>query len=225
MGNGENQLIKAVIFDFGRVISAQKPASLFRGYEEDLGLAPGVLNRTMFGSDGWSEVLVGRKTLDEYWREIGPSLGLATPEEIDAFRQRYAADEAVNSGVLELIRELHGRYKLAVLSNAPAGLARWLANWGILDLFDVVVCSGDEGVVKPNPTIFELTLARLGVAPGEAVFVDDTLGHVAAARALGLHGIHFTTAEALERELDALFAASLSPSSSTDRARDEQGEA
>lgn len=197
-------MIKAVIFDFGRVISAQKPMSLFRSYEEDLGLLPGTLNRVMFGSPAWQEALVGRKTSDDYWREIGPALGLHTPEEITAFRQRYFADEAINDGVLDLIRRLHGHYKLAVLSNSPPGLARWLADWEMLDLFDVVVCSGDEGVVKPDPAIFELTLRRLDVTPEEAVFIDDYSGHVEAARALGLHGIRFTTAEALEDELDGL---------------------
>jgi 2-haloacid dehalogenase len=39
------------------------------------------------------------------------------------------------------------------------------------------------------------------VGPGEAVFIDDTIEHVEAARALGLHGILFTGAEALEEEL------------------------
>ena len=197
-------MIKAIIFDFGRVISAQKPASLFRGYEDELGLSPGVLNRVMFGSDAWQETLVGRQTADDYWREIGPALGLRTPDEIDAFRRRYFADEAINAGVLDLIRQLHGRYKLAVLSNSPPNLAQWLADWEILDLFDVVVCSGDEGVVKPDPAIFELALERLDVAPEEAVFVDDYPGHVEAARSLGLHAIHFTTAQALESELGDL---------------------
>ena len=197
-------MIKAVIFDFGRVISAQKPASLFRSYEDELGLSPGVLNRVMFGSDAWQETLVGRKTSDDYWREIGPALGLDTTEEIDAFRRRYHADEAINTGVVELIRRLHGRYKLAVLSNSPPGLARWLDDWEILHLFDVVVCSGDEGITKPDPAIFGLALERLDVAPEEAVFIDDYPGHVEAARSLGLHGILFTTAQALESELDDL---------------------
>jgi putative hydrolase of the HAD superfamily len=197
-------MIKAVILDFGRVISAQKPMSLFRGYERELGLIAGVLNRVMFGSAAWNEVLVGRKDLDQYWLEIGPELGLHTPQEIEAFRQRYFADEEINEGVLELIHRLHGQYKLAVLSNAPPRLARWLADWDILHLFDVVVCSGDEGMVKPNPRIYQLTLARLGVEPGEAVFIDDSVGHVEAARALGVHAIHFTTASALVGELDAL---------------------
>jgi HAD superfamily hydrolase (TIGR01509 family) len=199
-------MIKAIIFDFGRVISAQKPPSLFRSYEQDLGLAPGTINPIMFGSPAWQDALLGRKTIEEYWRAIGPALGLYTVERIDQFRRRYHADEAINEGVLDLIRRLHGRYKLAVLSNSPPDLARWLAEWGIRDLFDVVFCSGDEGVTKPDPAAFALTLERLGVAPEEAVFVDDTPGHVEAARALGLYGIHFTTDEALADQLDDLLA-------------------
>jgi len=199
-------MIKAIIFDFGRVISAQKPMSLFRRYEEDLGLAPGSINPIMFGSAAWQDTLLGCTTAEEFWRAIGSQLNLRTPEEIDAFRCRYHADEAINAGVLALIRRLHGRYKLAVLSNSPPGLTQWLAGWGICDLFDVVFCSGDEGVVKPDPAAFQITLERLGAAPREAVFIDDTRGHVEAAWALGLHGIVFTTAEALERDLDALLA-------------------
>lgn len=201
-------MIKAIIFDFGRVISAQKPMSLFRDYEKELGIAPGTINRIMFGSPAWEDALVGRKTSEEFWHAIGPQLNLHTPEAVDAFRQRYHADEAINEDVLEIIRRLHGRYKLAVLSNSPPGLARWLDDWGILDLFDVVFCSGDEGVKKPDPAAFQITLERLGVAPREAVFIDDTLGHAKAAEALGVHGILFTTAEALEKELDALLTRS-----------------
>ena len=197
-------MIKAFFFDFGRVISAQKPMSLFRDYERDLALQPGVLNRVMFGSRAWHRVLIGQVSLEDYWREIGPVLGLQTPEEIEAFRHRYFADEAINEGVLDLIRRLNGRYKLAVLSNSPPKLAQWLEDWEILHLFDIVVCSGDEGLVKPDPAIFRLTLERLEVAPEEAVFIDDTLGHVEAARSVGLHGIRFTTAKALESELTGL---------------------
>jgi putative hydrolase of the HAD superfamily len=65
-------MIKAIIFDFGRVISAPRPLSVFLTYEAELSLPPGMLNRVMFGSRAWQETLVGRKTLDDYWREIGP---------------------------------------------------------------------------------------------------------------------------------------------------------
>jgi putative hydrolase of the HAD superfamily len=201
-------MIKAIIFDFGRVISAPKPASLFRGYEEELGLSPGVLNRVMFGSAAWEEVLVGSKTSDQYWREIGPRVGLHTPDAISEFRRRYRADERINEGVLELMRRLHGHYKLAVLSNAPAGLSDWLADWQMTDLFEYVFCSAEEGVAKPDALSFQRVLDRLGVGPHEAVFIDDTLGHVEAARSLGLYGLLFTTPERLVAELDELLAES-----------------
>jgi len=197
-------MIKAIVFDFGRVITAQKPLALFRRYEALLGLAPGTLNPIMFGSPAWQDALLGRKTAEEYWYLIGPELGLKSKDEIDKFRGLYHADEAINQGVLDLIRRLHGRYRLAILSNSPPGLARWLADWKMLDLFDVVFCSGDEGLIKPDPMVFRVTLKRLGVESGEAVFIDDTKKHVDAARRQGLHGIIFTTAEALEDDLARL---------------------
>ena len=200
-------MIKAIIFDFGRVISAQKPPSLFRRYEKDLGLTPDTINPIMFGSQVWEAALVGRMTAEEFWTIIGPELGLETPEKIEAFRRRYQADEAINEDVLELIRGLYGRYKLAVLSNSPPDLSRWLSEWNMLHLFDVVFCSGDEGIVKPEPAAFKTTLDRLGVQPEEAVFIDDTNEHVKAARSLGLHGILFTTAHALSDELKEILEA------------------
>ena len=194
-------MIKVIIFDFGRVITAQKPLSLFRSYEEELGLDPDTINSIMFGSQAWQDTLLGRKTTEEFWHLIGPELGLKTADEVNRFRRRYHADEAINEAVLDLIRKLRGRYKLAILSNSPPDLTRWLADWEMRDLFEVVFCSGDEGMIKPDPAAFKLTLERLGVEPGEAVFIDDTPEHVEAARKLGIQGIIFTTAAALKDDL------------------------
>lgn len=194
-------MIKAIIFDFGRVITAQKPLSLFRSYEIELGLDPDTINSIMFDSQAWQDALLGRKTTEEFWHLIGPELGLNTADEVNRFRRRYHADEAINEAVLDLIRKLRGRYKLAILSNAPPDLTRWLADWEMLDLFEVVFCSGDEGMIKPDPAAFKLTLERLGVEPGGAVFIDDTPEHVEAARKLGIQGIIFTTAAALKDDL------------------------
>jgi HAD superfamily hydrolase (TIGR01509 family) len=83
-------------------------------------------------------------------------------------------------------------------------LADWLSDWGIFDLFDVVYCSGDEGMIKPDPAVYNSTLNRLGILPHEAVFIDDTIGHVEAAQSLGIHGIRFTNAEQLKLELSRL---------------------
>jgi len=194
-------MIKAVIFDFGRVISAQKPPSLFRRYERELGLEPDTINRLMFDRRAWQNALLGRLTEAQYWEAVGPDLGLTAQSELDAFRRRYRRDEAINTAVVNLIRRLHGRLKTAVLSNAPRGLEEWLKEWKIRELFDVVFCSGDEGLAKPDPAAFERVLARLEVAPEEAVFIDDTLEHVHAAQRLGMSGLLFTTTEALAEQL------------------------
>jgi 2-haloacid dehalogenase len=73
-----------------------------------------------------------------------------------------------------------------------------------LDAFDGIVVSGHEGVIKPNPRIFAILLERYGIAPEEAVFIDDNPRNAEAATALGLHGIHFRSPEQLQAELAAL---------------------
>jgi len=71
--------------------------------------------------------------------------------------------------------------------------------WHILDAFDQVVISAEEGVMKPDLRIYRLALERLGVAAEQAVFVDDFAENVAAARWAGMHAVHFrTTDQALD---------------------------
>jgi putative hydrolase of the HAD superfamily len=199
-------MIRAVIFDFGRVISAQKPESLFRGYEQELGLASGTINTIMFESAAWQDALLGKKTMADFWKAIGPQLGLRSLRQIEDFRRRYHADEKINPHVLQLMGRLFGTYKLAVCSNSPPGLAHWLAEWEIDHLFEVVFCSGDEGIVKPDPAAYRTTLERLDVEPAEAAFVDDSLENVESASMQGLLAIHFTDGPALEKALSTILS-------------------
>ena len=74
---------------------------------------------------------------------------------------------------------------------------------GNLDLFDVVFCSGDEGVAKPDPAAFVTTLEILEVERRSAVFIDDTPENVEAARSLGIPSILFTDYRGLASELAA----------------------
>ena len=74
-----------------------------------------------------------------------------------------------------LLRALHGRYKLAVVSNfdyTPTALGM-LSGAGVADLFDTIVVSDEIGWRKPRPEIFEVALRRLGVAASESLFVGD----------------------------------------------------
>ena len=197
-------MIKALLFDFGRVITAQKPRSLFERYESELDLLPGTLNTIMFESPFWEKALVGEINMQAYWQAIGPQLKLFTVAEVEAFKKRYYLDEKINSDVLKLLEMLYDKYQLAIVSNHPPGLQLWLKEWQIHGLFEQIVCSGDEGVIKPNPAIFYIALERLQVEPGETIFIDDTKQHVIAAQALGMRALHFTTAEKLLRDLGEL---------------------
>jgi len=197
-------MINTLVFDFGRVISAPKPLSLFHDYEKGLGLKPDSINDIMFSSRAWQKALTGSLTEKEYWYAIGPDLGLCTPEAIDSFRHRYRADERINAGILDLLETVYGRYKLALLSNWPSGLKQWLNDWRIHHFFDQVFCSGDEGLAKPDPAAYRKVLKRIDSRPEEAVFIDDTLENVEASRSVGMHGIVFTTVPELRKELAEL---------------------
>jgi 2-haloacid dehalogenase len=67
--------------------------------------------------------------------------------------------------------------------------------------FDGVVVSADEGLVKPDPAIFELFLKRFGLAAGDCLFVDDSPANIESARKLGIAAHHFVDAASLEIEL------------------------
>nr|WP_245339598.1 HAD-IA family hydrolase [Rhizobium sp. CIAT894] len=73
-----------------------------------------------------------------------------------------------------------------------------------LDLFDVLVVSGRERIIKPGQEIFQLFLERSGLAAKECIFIDDSAANIAAADKLGFHTVRFSTAEDLERRLVAL---------------------
>jgi 2-haloacid dehalogenase len=76
--------------------------------------------------------------------------------------------------------------------------------FGFIDRFRDVVVSGAVRLMKPDPAIFRLALDRFGLRAAAAVFIDDNPPNVEAARALGLHALHFRDAPTLRRDLAAL---------------------
>lgn len=77
------------------------------------------------------------------------------------------------------------------------------------EMFDAIVISGEVGMRKPEPEIFAHVLDLLGVAAGDAVFVDDLQHNIVAAEALGLVGVHHTSYEQTAGELERLFGVHL----------------
>lgn len=76
---------------------------------------------------------------------------------------------------------------------------------GYDELFDVSCYSWELGAVKPEPAYFERAVERIGVDPGEVLFVDDRLDNVESARSVGLAGVHWTFLDGLD-ELESQLA-------------------
>jgi putative hydrolase of the HAD superfamily len=95
--------------------------------------------------------------------------------------------------VVHKIRELKRRgLRLGLLTNNVKEFGEhWRTMFPLEELFEEVVDSSHVGMRKPERGIYELTCTRMGIAPDEAVFIDDNLDNVQAARAYGMEAVHF----------------------------------
>jgi putative hydrolase of the HAD superfamily len=95
--------------------------------------------------------------------------------------------------VVHKMRELKQRgLRIALLTNNVKEFGdNWRAMFPIDELCETVVDSSHVGMRKPEREIYELTCARMGVAPHETVFIDDNADNIAAAQAFGMHTVHF----------------------------------
>ncbi|RPD98613.1 HAD family phosphatase [Aureibaculum marinum] len=96
-------------------------------------------------------------------------------------------------------------YNLYALTNWSAELFPIaIERYDFLQNFEGIVVSGAEKTRKPFAKIYEITLNRYAITPKKAVFIDDNLANVKAAQKLGIHGIHFTSADKLKSDLTNL---------------------
>ena len=111
-----------------------------------------------------------------------------TDLEVDEILEAWH-DLEVDEDVLDGVRALAGRGLIrALTTNQSEQRAAWMqTNLPYDDLFDAHFYSCEMGVAKPDPAYFQHVLDTLGVAPEEALFLDDTAVNVESAAALGLH--------------------------------------
>jgi putative hydrolase of the HAD superfamily len=186
-----NQSIHALIFDYGGVLMRTVDPTARRRLERQFNLDRGRAEELVFRSPRWDDVQHGRIDSQAFWADVGERLGLDAGG-VEAFRRGFWAGDRPDEELVDHVRHLrHQGHRTALLSNAPADLPEYLEQLGIADAFDVIVISGAEGVVKPDPEIYRRALDRLDVAPHEAVFVDDMRVNVEAARSVGLHAWRF----------------------------------
>ena len=188
--------MKAVLFDFGGVIT-EPLGSVLGALATTAGADPAEFAALLIGdydADGhpWNRLERGEiafAELCEWARAEGVRRGwnLDLSPAID-----HLAALPFRPAVLDRAAELRRRgLRTAVVTNSFAEVtALWRARIDIDALFDTVVDSCEVGVRKPDARIYHLTLERLGgIAPGDAVLLDDFEVNLAGARAAGLHGV------------------------------------
>jgi putative hydrolase of the HAD superfamily len=221
--------IEAVIFDYGGVLTTAPFAGLAE-HENAMGYPAGSLRTLLFGEPSpadmsdpgdsgisdWHLLETGQIELSEFHRRLVERSEQVLGSRLDLglygkFLRTLVI--GIHWMVVHKARELREQgYRIAILTN---NIREWGQAWRAtipLDIFDEVVDSCEVGLRKPDPAIFRLTCDRLGVAPEVAVFLDDSRGHVEAARSIGLHGIVVTDPVTALAELDELLAAHGSPS-------------
>lgn len=199
--------IKALIFDFGGVLIRTESQEPRERLAAQWGLSPQELYAIVFDSEESRLEQLGCLSEEQRWQRTAQTLGLNSPEDLQAFLKQFFSGDVLDTELVNYIRHMHRRYKTALLSNAPARLGPMLhTEFGLGDCFDVVIISALVGMMKPDPAIYRLTLSQLQVAPQEAVYVDDALVNVQAAAAIGIHAIQFTTRDVLLAELQALLS-------------------
>lgn len=194
-----------VVFDLGGVLLDWNPRHLYR--------------KLFAGDEAAMEDFLARVCTHEWncCQDAGRSfaegarlLKAAHPDKsalIEAYGLRF--DEMIAgpiAGSIEILAELRER------DLALYGLTNWSAEtypparerFEFLSWFRGILVSGEVGVIKPDPRIFELLIERFRIDPETAVYIDDVEANVIAARPFGIQAIHFTSPTALRGELAEL---------------------
>jgi putative hydrolase of the HAD superfamily len=215
-----NPAIRAVLWDFGGVMT-ESPFLAFRRFEREHGLPEDFLRKlNAQNPDGNAWARFERSEL--------------TPSQFDqayAEESQAAGHEVRGLAVIDL---LYGEVRpsmvraletckrhftnACVTNNVDAGPGRGLARdsvrgsqWqAVLALFDEVIESSKVGVRKPEPRFFELACERLGIEPGQAIYLDDLGANLKPARAMGMRTIKVDDPATALRELESALAIPLS---------------
>ncbi len=203
--------VRAVIFDFGGVILTS-PFEAFARYEADHGLPEGFirrLNATDPDTNAWARLERGEVDLDGF-AELFEAEARAAGHALDGRAVLGLLGGELRPAMVEALRRCHDRLKTALLTNNFVAVDRADAGHRagpmaeVLGHFDVIVESSRAGVRKPDPAIYRLTCDELGVAPDEAVFLDDLGVNLKPARAMGMTTIKVTDPDTALAELESV---------------------
>ena len=190
-----------VVFDLGGVLVDWNPRYLYRQLFDDEAAMERFLAEVC--TSQWNE----RQDEGRSWAEAIAGLSAEYPQHaalIAAYRERWSdmlsGPIAASVAILD---ELRARgvplYALTNWSQETFPLAR--QRFAFMDAFLGIVVSGEERLIKPDPTIFRRLLDRYGLDAARTIYIDDAPRNVEAAARLGMHALQFRDAATLRDEL------------------------
>jgi 2-haloacid dehalogenase len=188
-------VIDAVVFDLGGVLLDWDPTYVLEPAQiEALDIA-GVQRQLDLG--------VPLEHVRTRWHARFPTLRATIDHYLDNWHHTLPGPIDDTVAVLD---ELHrADVRVYALSNFSGDLFReHRPRFAFLDRFEGLLISGDEGIVKPEPAIYDLLVERFDLDPVSTVFVDDREDNVIGARAAGLHAVRFESAPQLREDLARL---------------------
>lgn len=202
--------IKNIVFDFGGVLIDWNPRYLYRSYfagdEERMewflqNVCTYPWNIQMDGGKPFAEGVAELTALHPEWAEA-----------IGVYHTRWAE---MIGGEVEGTASLIKRLKAA--GYRVFGLTNWSMetyplirdNYEVFSLFEGIVVSGEEHLLKPDEKIYRCLLERYSLEAAESVFLDDNADNVAGAEAVGMEAVRFVDAQQAEAELKSRFGIEL----------------
>ncbi len=193
--------VSTVVFDVGRVLVQWDLRHLFVKLIDDAAELDWFLANVV--TPEWHFQHDAGRPLAEMLPELKAQYP-AYATHIDAYATRF--NETIPGSVpgsYAIVEELAARgVPLFAITNFGAEFwEKFRPTQPIFNHFRDIIVSGVEKMVKPDAAIYQLAVTRFGLSPGEAIFIDDNLDNVIAARQNGFVAHHFTDAETLRVEL------------------------
>jgi len=178
------------IFDLGGVLIDVSLEAVYRHWAGSAGLTEEQVAERLTGDAVFEAFERGEVSAGQVYRHVADRLGggISVKQVAQGWNSMLGG---TIEGVEDLLAGLSGRVRLAMLSNTNEAHADFIfkAHRELLRHFEKVFVSHQMGTRKPEPACFGMVLDDLGVAPTEAVFIDDKPAYVEAARSLGMRGI------------------------------------
>lgn len=180
-------MVQGLIFDCDGVLVDSEPLAVEELQSLLCGLGVPIDSTRIY------DEFLGRSitTIVQAAREHGVDMAPALPAFSQALAQRFRRDLRPVAGMPEALARIQGPRAVAS-SSAPDRLGLSLALTGLAPLFGPHVYSATQvRNGKPAPDLFLLAAARLGIAPGDCVVIEDSPAGLRAARAAGMRAIGF----------------------------------